>query len=65
MEEIYPAYRVPVEEKEMSIKILTEAGQNVLRGKKTISKGCKENVKTSGTVKTAQKRRYVSMRQRS
>lgn len=41
-------YRVPVGEVEMSVEMLGEAGQNALRGKQKISKGCKENGKSQG-----------------
>lgn len=40
----------------MSVEMLGEAGQNTLRGKQTISKGCKENGKTQRQLKTAQEK---------
>lgn len=49
-------YGVPVGEIEMSVEMPGEAGQNTLRGKQTISKGCKENGRTQGQLKTAQEK---------
>lgn len=50
-EQINPTYRVPVGQIEMSVAMLGEAGQNILRKKKTISKGCKDNEKTQRQLK--------------
>ena len=47
-------YRVPVGQIEMSVAMLGEARQNILRRKKTISKGCKDNEKTQRQLKTTQ-----------